>query len=387
MPTVNTGVQASDDVLAARHVVDMSDGIAMLEDDVAPFTKFMSGMKKKPAKATQVYWLEDELRPRRSTCNGGATNVATTVNVATGEGQYFRAGDVVRCERSGENLYVTAVVTDALTVTRSIGAVAAASIAASEGLIIIGNASAQGVGLGTIKVTAQSSNSNYTTIQRDPWGFTSSELAVDLYGAPEPGWEKGKKYVEHMRAIEYGAFFGQRDYNTSGTTPIGYAGGLIDYLSTNTTNVAGSLSRSALEGYLQTAFRYGSKNKIMFCAPIYGRAVSQWASGNVQIQEQGTDKTYGIEVTKYVTYLGYTLSVYVKRDWTDFSTANTETGSYAFIVDPAMVEFNPLRDTRLLNKRQANDEDSDKSEYLTEWTMRVKQERCHMILKGVTGIS
>lgn len=387
MPTVNTGVQASDDVLAARHVVDMSGGIAMLEDDVAPFTKFISGMRKKPAKARQVYWLEDELRPRRSTTSTSYVAGDTSIVVAAGTGSYFRAGDVVRCERSGENMYVTSVSTDTLTVTRSVGAVAAASIASGEGLIIIGNAAAEGATLGTIKQTQQVSTSNYTQIQRDPLGFTETELAVDLYGAAEPGWEKGKKFVEHMRAIEYTAFFGQRDLNTGGSTPIGYAGGLVDYLSTNMANVGGSLSRSAFETYLQTAFRYGSNTKIMFAAPIFGRAVSQWASANVQIQNQGTSKTYGIEVTRYVSYLGYTLDVYVKRDWTDFSTSNTETGSYAFIVDPAMVEFNPLRDTRYLDNRQANDEDSKKAEYLTEWTMRVKQERCHMIIKGVTGIS
>lgn len=387
MPTVNTGVQASDDVLAARHVVDMSGGIAMLEDDVAPFTKFISGMRKKPAKARQVYWLEDELRPRRSTTSTSYVAGDTSIVVASGNGSYFRAGDVVRCERSGENMYVTSVSTDTLTVTRSVGAVAAASIASGEGLIIIGNAAAEGATLGTIKQTQQVSTSNYTQIQRDPLGFTETELAVDLYGAAEPGWEKGKKFVEHMRAIEYTAFFGQRDLNTGGSTPIGYAGGLVDYLSTNMANVGGSLSRSAFETYLQTAFRYGSNTKIMFAAPIFGRAVSQWASANVQIQNQGTSKTYGIEVTRYVSYLGYTLDVYVKRDWTDFSTSNTETGSYAFIVDPAMVEFNPLRDTRYLDNRQANDEDSKKAEYLTEWTMRVKQERCHMIIKGVTGIS
>lgn len=387
MPTVNTGTQASDDVLAARHKVDMSDGISLLEDEVAPFTKFLSMMKKKPAKARQVYWLEDEIRPRRSTCNGGANSGDATVNVAAGTGSYFRAGDVVRCERSGENIYVTSVSTDALTATRSIGGVAAASIASGEGLIIIGNAAAEGATLGTIKITAQVAASNYTQIQRDPMGHTETELAVDLYGAPEPGWEKGKKFIEHMRQLEDTAFFGQRDLNTGGSTPIGYCGGLVDFCSTNTANVAGSLSRSTWETHLQTAFRYGSRNKIMFAAPIYGRALSTWAASDVQITEQGKDKRYGIEVTNYTSYLGYTLSVYVKRDWADFSTSNTETGGYAFIVDPANVEWNPLRDTAYLTKRQANDEDSQKSEYLTESTMRVKQERTHMIIKGVTGIS
>jgi len=44
-----------------------------------------------------------------------------------------------------------------------------------------------------------------------------------------------------------------------------------------------------------------------------------------------------------------------------------------------------LRDTALLKDRQANDADSYDEEYLTEFTTKVKVERTHGIVTGVTG--
>lgn len=385
MPTVQSGQQNTNTVLSNRKIIDMAPKIALLEDKVAPFTKALSMTKKKPAKSNQVWWLEDELRPRKSTCNGGATNVATTVNVATGEGQYFRAGDVVRCGRTGENLYVTSVSTDALTVTRSIGAVAAAAIASGEELWILSNAAMEGTTLGTVKIVQQTAVSNYTQIQRDPYSFSETEMAIDLYGGGEPNYEKGKKYIEHMRALENTLFYGQRDLNTGGAAPIGYAGGLIDYISTNVNNVGGSLSQATFESNLQTAFRYGSPNKVLFAAPVYGRAISAFALGKVNVNQQGKSQKYGIEVTTYTSHLGYEVDIVICHQWGDFATSNNESASRAFLVDMEKVTLRPLRDTKHLADRQAPDTDGISAEYLTEWTLQVENQQAHAHFYGCTG--
>lgn len=72
--------------------------------------------------------------------------------MATGEGDYFRAGDVVRVARTGEAFTVTSVSTDALTAVRGVGRVAAAAMLAGDQLLIVGNGAAQGATLGTRKV-------------------------------------------------------------------------------------------------------------------------------------------------------------------------------------------------------------------------------------------
>jgi hypothetical protein len=49
------------------------------------------------------------------------------------------------------------------------------------------------------------------------------------------------------------------------------------------------------------------------------------------------------------------------------------------------VAYCPLtgRDTKLLTNRQANDEDAQKDEYLTEFGIEVRLPKTHAIIKGV----
>ena len=122
--TVVSGV-VSDDVstlLQARRVVDMDPVIKQLEPDDAPFTVMLSQVSSRPAKSQKVEWLSDQLVPRLTTLNNGGnvSSGATTCVVATGTGAYFRANDVLRMS-NGENVKVTSVSTDTLTIVRSIG--------------------------------------------------------------------------------------------------------------------------------------------------------------------------------------------------------------------------------------------------------------------------
>ena len=115
--------------------------------------------------------------------------------VATGEGSYFRAGDIVRNARTGVAVRIVSVATDTLTPSAAIGRVTFAAHSAADQLLIVGNASAQGATLGTRKVTKRVAQYNYTQIQRNPYGFTRSLMASKLYGGPEPMKERKKKLV------------------------------------------------------------------------------------------------------------------------------------------------------------------------------------------------
>lgn len=152
MATVLTGLVDTEDVLGDERVVDMSDEIKHLDPDESQFTTMLQKMGSKEAFREKVNWLELELFPRKSALAASATSAATTVTVTTGEGTYFRAGDVVRNAVSGEAYQVTSVSTDTLTITRSVGDVAAASSASGAELVIISNAAAQGDTLGTRKM-------------------------------------------------------------------------------------------------------------------------------------------------------------------------------------------------------------------------------------------
>jgi hypothetical protein len=384
MPTMLTGVVDDADILSNQRVVDMSPTIAQLEPDEAPLTTMLQKIGKRAAFSQKVEWLSDELVPRLTTLSASAASDLTAIAVATGTGTYFRAGDVVRIASTGENCSVSAVSANTVYVTRALGGVTALSAASGVDLIKVGNAAAEGATLGTLIQTKKVANYNYAQIQRDPWGFTNTLVASKLYGGPEPANEAKKKLIEHKRQLENSLFWGVRDLNTSGSAPIGYVGGIFQYVTSNITSVGGNLTESVMETFLRTAFRYGSQNKVMFVSPLVASAMSSFAQGKLALPSVDTNK-YGVSLGQYQSASGAVIQIRIKRDWLDFQAGSNQYGGIGVVVDMDDVTMRPLRDTVLKPDRQANDEDSVKQEYLTEWSFELGQEKKHAIIRGITG--
>jgi hypothetical protein len=385
MPTILTGVVDDADILSNQRVVDMSPTIAMLEPDEAPLTTMLQKTSKRAAYSQKVEWLSDELVPRLTTLSASAASSATALSVATGTGTYFRPGDVIRIASTGENCAVSAVSADAVyVVARTLGAVTSISAANGVDIIKVGNAAAEGATLGTLIQTKKVANYNYAQIQRDPWGFTNTLVASKLYGGPEPANEAKKKLIEHKRQMENTLFWGTRDLVTTGDAPIGYVGGIYQYVTSNLTSSVGDLTETIFETFLRKAFRYGSQNKVMFCSPVVASALSSFPQGKLAPPSPSID-TYGVSLSKYQSASGAVVNIMVKRDWYDFQSAGNQYGGIGVVVDMDDVTMRPLRDTVLKPDRQANDEDSIKQEYLTEWSLEIGLEKKHAIISGITG--
>jgi|688.fasta_scaffold01820_13 hypothetical protein len=390
MPTLLSGVVDDADILSNQRVVDMSPTIAELEPDEAPLTTMLQKVSKRAAYSQKVEWLSDELVPRLTTLSASATSAATSLSVpaTTGasSGTYFRAGDVIRIASTGENCYVTGVSADTLYVTRGIGGTSVTAVSAASGVDVIkvGNAAAEGATLGTLIQTKKVANFNYAQIQRDPWGFTNTLVASKLYGGPEPANEAKKKLIEHKRQLENTLFWGVRDLNTSGSAPIGYCGGVFQYATTNLTASVGTLTESVFESFLRKAFRYGSQNKVFFCSPLVASALSSFPQGKLAPPAPGITE-YGVSLSSYQSASGAKVQIMVKRDWYDFQNTSNQYGGIGVMLDMDDITMRPLRDTVLKPDRQANDEDSIKQEYLTEWSFEMGNEKKHAIISGITG--
>lgn len=387
MPTINTGLVDDQDILSNERVVEMDPMIRMLDPDTSQFTTLLMKQTRKQVTSTKVEWLEDQLFPRLSSVlSGGATDGAT-ITVASGEGTYFRAGDVVRNAHTGVAVRVVSVAGDVLTPSAALGRVAFAAHTAADQLLIIGNASAQGATLGTRKITKRVAQYNYTEIFRNPYGFTNSLIASKLYGGANPDKERAKKAVEHKRGLEYSAFWGARSLDTSGSEPIGHAGGLYEYVTTNVKNAAGSLTATLLDTYMKDFLQHTERNVVLFVSPVVAGAISAFLR-NAWTPTTVETRLYGAKVDGFVSGVyGFQIPVMVKKDWNDFSTSSGQYGGWAFNVDLDSVEYAYLegRDTKLLKDRQANDADAYDEEYLTECAWKIMQEQHFGIITGVTG--
>jgi hypothetical protein len=97
----------------------ISDAIFMIDWTKAPLLRLF-GLEAE-SKFRLVNWpstkaeiLEDTMSPTASALNGAINNSVTSVVVTTGQGQYFRQGDIILVDT--EQMLVISVSTDTLTV-------------------------------------------------------------------------------------------------------------------------------------------------------------------------------------------------------------------------------------------------------------------------------
>lgn len=385
--TIVSGDLAVDTINQSQRVIDMDTKIAELEPNASPLVVLLKKLRRVNAISPKVEWLEQLLMPRYDVLSASATSAATAIPATNAA--YFRVGDVIRDTVTGEGMEITGVSASGIGVNRAIGSVAAASCASTDELFIVANVNAEGASLRTIKTTKLNNLSNFCEIVRTPSGVTGTEAASKLYGGPDRDRLQAAAAIEHMRDWEHISFFGAKkeDTTTSGA-PKRFSGGLIEYISTNVTNAAGSLTEGTFQTFLRAGFRYGSSRKILFASPLVCAALEGFARGTVSTQTGGGyanidpdhGSTFGVNMRTYVSGQGV-VDIVMERAWNDSTTYK----GYAFLVDMDAVEWHYLRDTKLFENRQANDADKIEDEYLTEACTVVKNEQKHSLLKGVTG--
>jgi hypothetical protein len=385
---VTSGGSDTESPVADEKRVDMANNFKLLDPEESQFYTMTSNLPGRPAGREKFNWLEDRYFPNYTTSNGGNNDSTTSIPVATGTGAYFRAHDIVYNARTGEQLEVTTdPTTDTVTMTRSIGGTAAATINTGDDLHIIGNASAQFADYGTMKVTTRILGYNYPQTTRHPFGFSGQALEIDLYGPGEPNNEMAKKAVEHKRALEWTSWFGGRLFTSASPNSKGYSGGFTEYVTTNVFTSIGTLTRAVFDAKLQTIFQHGSRNKVIYAAPVPAAALSGLAADN-WVRSGPSDRVYGVKVDAYVTgAYGDRVPVIVKREWGVASTANNQLGSQMQVVDMDYIRQRTVknRGTSILPDRQGRGIDGRIWEWMTDQGLELAQETAHGRLTGITA--
>src|SRR3990167_7760013 len=382
--SVATGVVTTAGPTSNQLKIDMRDAIAMLDPEEAQFTTLLMKLPEEKAKSFKVEWLDDQLLPRLSALSASVGSVSVELLVTASEGEYFRPGGIVRNSISREAFLVSAVSVDAITVTRGIGTVAAISSVSGAEIVIVGHAASQGSRSPLKVITKTAANYNYTQIQRHTFGFTETAEATGFYGGSLVGRERRKKGTEHKIALEHTNFFGPRYYTSTG--PRSTCGGLLEFVTSHIRDAAGVFDKGELQDNLRTDLQYGNKNrKVLFASPMVGQVLGEFLADN-WVQSDPKLRYFGVKVDWVISAaFGAEVPVFVKREFGTYSTASTQFGGYAFLVDLENVQYAPLRATRLLMNTQDNDEDAVSGEWKTEASLKVEREETHAIWRGVTG--
>lgn len=367
---INT-IRDTSNVTALRRVVDIAKKIDVLEPDSAPLLTLTKKMDKKVAINPKINWLEETSLTKADTINWSTNYTSGATEIRVDNVSYFRAGDVLKDVSTGEQLLVTALAgTDSLTILRGWGSTSATTITDNEYLAIVGNANEEFATKRVAKISDQTEKTNYLQIFRTPFGISRTADNSEMYGGGDLAHQRMTQLIEHDKEMERAFWFGEPKEYTSGTHPRRATGGVDYWISTNATDASGTLTESEFETFLRTGFRYGSKTKWLFAAPLIIQAINSWAKDNIQILP--SEKTFGINLAQWMTPFGM-VNLVLNNLFTETPTF----AGYAYLIDPDQLTYRFLQnsDTRLKTNIQANDADGQEDEYITEAGLQFMQEK------------
>lgn len=409
-PTHDQGVVASTSGNAARTsatssaegrlIIDAVDKIFLLEPNKHPLVTLLtnvgkvwdgkawvgSGMMKAVTGNPEFKWFEDVYGGRYARTTNAETAGSTTIEV-TGAGTtstyIFTVGDMVRNSRTSENFLVTAVSAAALTVTRGFGSVAAAAMNAGDGLFIIGNVNEENAGARNVNATRSTPQTNYTQIFKTSIAVSNTEKAANLYGGKDLPYQRAKKGTEHALDIERAFWFGQKNYDVTGTQahPRRSTGGVDEFITSGNSyvqNQGGPLTAPDMNTFLREGFTFGNSTKMLFAGGIVLQAINEIARG--QILTKTGDTTYGVRISEWQTPFGIVNIVHNPL-------FVEELAGQAYLMDMECFRYRFMegRDTQLQTNIQAPDVDGEIDQYISEVGLERKQSARHALLKGVTS--
>lgn len=380
--TLVTGQRGTTLIEQQQRKVDMSDKTLLLEPDASPLTIITKKISKKKTGNPKFSWMEDELDPRFDVTTGTFTNVATTINVTNGG--YFRAQQIIYVPRTGESMRVVSVSVNALTVVRGVGQ-GGTGVAGNSGEEILIANTAQPEGDASKPAVSRNPTPvlNYTQIIRTEWDATNTELSSEFEGDDDWELQSAKHGIEHRKSIEYALMVNRPSEDTSSGQARRTTGGFNHFVTTNVTDVGGTMTELEFFSALRPMFRYGAKEKWGLASMLAVDVLNTFPRGKLEVTQNAS--TFGLKVLQYQSPHG------VLNVVTHYLLEGATLGGQIWVLDTDMVIYRYLqnrrgsRDTALFTNIQAPDVDGRKDEWRTECGLQFGHERRHGKIINIQG--
>lgn len=383
-------VRATENINQDRRKYDVSDKLWSLDADIAVLAFFARKLAKKAVIDPEFRWFEKSSPARYSAINYSTGYTAGQTSIVVDDGTVYRGGMVIQDATSGEQMYVSSVTTNTLTVVREWGTTSAPTTAANDSiLVVVGNANAEGAAVPASLTSDVVKKTNYCQIFRESIDVTNTEKSTELYAGGSDLNELRREHLRlHLLDIERAFLFGEPKEDTSivGTTgPIRATAGAKYFMSTNVSDVStstGVLTQAIFEAWVRNIFAKGGQKKMALVSPLIASAINSWGAGKLVMYPK--DKTFGIAITQYLSIHG-ALDFTIERLFAE----NATWGGMGFAFDMANLGYRYLsangenRDTKLLKDRQASGYDKTTEEYLSEVGLFLADEASHGMMKGV----
>lgn len=364
-----------------RRDLDVASDILELQPSETPFLVIGQRASQSSANSMEVTWFDDDLAPWWTSADGEVADAdATTISL--NDASIVKAKDLIKNTSTGEIMFVESVSGNDVTVTRGYGnetnsgGTAAAAITDDDNFMRLGNAMEENSLSPEPRATQPNKHYNYVQVIRTPFaGSWEDQNEAKKTNEDERTRKRRRKAIEHKLDLERALLFNERNEHISDERRM--MGGLFQFLDDQFVDINGSLTEDNFEEALEEAFRYGSKEKIFITSPRVGSVINKFARD--RIETRSGEDYYGLRIGEYISYHG---TLYVM---TSHMFEKDYQGKGA-ILDMENIDLMPYSgmNTTLRTNLQENDRLGYKDEYLTAMTLRVRLEKTHRVLEGIT---
>jgi hypothetical protein len=365
---------------------DVSDIISIVSPHETPLLDHL-GDPARAASSTVHEWLEDALLPNIDIVNDASiSDPATEAAFTVANGDRFRVGDQVKIDGGEEVMLVIVVTGNTVGVVRQYGGTPVANLVDGAVLRIIGHAALEGEDAPAPQFTDRARRQNYTQIFTSSVEVSGSQRAAQTIGIDdEMDYQKQERLRELLRDLENCVVNGvaavanpQGDASTRRTMR-----GIISSLATNLF-VPGSgpipdgdgpgsdgLTEPMLNAALRAVWEQSSARiDTIVCGGHQKRRINEFNAASQRVAE--ADR-YRNLVDVYESDFG--VCRVVMSRWVP--------GDALLLLDSGRIDVLPLAGRSFHFKSLASTGDADTGQVLGEYTMELRNENAHAILKGL----
>jgi len=406
------------------------EGILYLyPNGMAPLTAILSMLKNEAVTDPEYYWWTKDLSTQRAAVTGIYTDALSSAYVSGGSAgddiwlkmsadgvSHFRVGHQVLIRDASD---FTLDVNAKVTARAANGASSYIKVSLLEDddnsdyghdlsdadvVMVIGNINEEGAEIPASVSYDPTKLYNYTQIFRTPLKITRTARKTKLRTGDAYKELKREALELHSIEMEKAFLFGFM-YETTGDGgyPERSTEGIINTLRRlNSGNVVDfSLNASYdgkswlddgggedfLDNYLELLFRYGSTEKIALCGSGALLGINKLAKAGAHMQLTPTTKSYGIQVTEWITPFG---TINLKTHPLMSAEATLRNGM--LILDPKNIKYRYIDDTQFYAEGEAKKAgpgtqgsrvDATTEEFLTEAGLELHHPYTHMYLNGI----
>ena len=286
----------------------------MLEEDPGILGRIGVGEN---ALAAEHKWVQRKLTALEVEGSGSLSAVAVTLNVTAGHGLRVRVGSLLKdwARNKSEVVQVTAISTDALTITRGYGTTSGETHADDAIWKIISQPRQEGQDAGVGGVKDSTEEGNYTQIFQRDLKISGSSQAISkggtLIGIPD--MEKIGIYentIDLKKELEFMVINGIKSASAGSDSVYRTSSGIIEMLDVtdgNRSSIAADLSYKIINDMCRDILDDGGKPNLIVVGTALHAAVSGWEFE--KITRVASDRQRGAFVTSVITDTGEVLEL------------------------------------------------------------------------------